>query len=533
MAKQSKQQSSVPQTSLFPFFQSFVNYANTGIWLAGVYFVLMLFVSLKYHIIGDYGVETDFYWSYVPQAKHILEGTIIVEDFHGPVYPIVLSLIARVTSDLFHAGVILSLLSASATLFFIFQILKKLFRADMALIGTTLIALNATFIQYSYTAGTDMLFNALVTGSVFFLLKDEERKWLNIALSALLAGIGYLTRYNGVFALVAAPAAILLANIYQLSWRERIRTSAFFAGIFLLVIAPWGLYCFIEKGSFFYNKNYLNIAYEMFAKGKIGWDQYWSVESQKFTSLRQVIFADPGLFISTVLRNIFEHGADDLGKLLGWQIGVFSLAGIALFVKERPTTRVLGYFIISILFFGVLLMVFYGERFSMFLLPFYVALALKTLTWQKLAQYRFWNRIHIGGLAGIILLIWTGYNSYQFNSMTIDSGPKEVIGIARWFEQNVGQKDSGKIIITRKPHIAYYLDMKMELFPYVNTYGELLAKMREVNASYLYFGLMEAGMRPQFRQLLDPRNAPPELRPLTYTVSPPAVLYKVELGAKQ
>ncbi len=533
MAKQPKQQSSVPQTSLFPFFQEFVQNAHAGIWLAGVYFFLMLFISLKYHIIGDYGVETDFYWSYVPQAKHILRGTLPIEDFHGPLYPIVLSLVALVTSDLFHAGMILSLLSASATLLFIFRILKKLFRADVALIGTIIVALNTTFIQYSYTAGTDMVFNALVTGSLFFLLKDDERTWVNIALSASLAGIGYLTRYNGVFALVAMPAAILLANMYQLTWRERARTAAFFVGIFLLVIAPWGIYCLIEKGSFFYNKNYLNIAYEMFAKGKMGWDQYWSVESQKFTSLRQVIFADPGLFIATVFRNMFDHGADDLGKLLGWQVGIFSLAGIALFVKERPTAQVAGYIIISVLFFGVLLLVFYGERFSMFLLPLYVALALKALTWQKLAHYRFWNRIHIGGVIGIVLVLWTGYNSYQFNSVTIDSGPKEVISIARWFEQNVGQKESGTIIITRKPHIAYYLDMKMELFPYVTTYEELLAKMREVNASYLYFGLMEAGMRPEFRQLLDPRNAPPELLPLTYTVSPPAVLYKIELGAKQ
>jgi hypothetical protein len=74
--------------------------------------------------------------------------------------------------------------------------------------------------------------------------------------------------------------------------------------------------------------------------------------------------------------------------------------------------------------------------------------------------------------------------------------------------------------------------MKMQLFPYVNSYEELLTEMRKVKASYLYFGLMEAGMRPQFQYLLDPRNAPPELRPLTFTAYPPAVLYKVELPIK-
>jgi hypothetical protein len=60
-----------------------------------------------------------------------------------------------------------------------------------------------------------------------------------------------------------------------------VKTSAIFLGAFLVFIAPWGINCLIQKGSFFYNRNYLNIAYEMFAKGKVGWDQYWYGESQR------------------------------------------------------------------------------------------------------------------------------------------------------------------------------------------------------------------------------------------------------------
>jgi len=29
--------------------------------------------------------------------------------------------------------------------------------------------------------------------------------------------------------------------------------------------------------------------------------------------------------------------------------------------------------------------------------------------------------------------------------------------------------EDGKIVLARKPHIAYYLDMKLEMFPYVNS----------------------------------------------------------------
>lgn len=523
-------QPSIPSTSLFPFFPEAVNHRFAGPVLAALYFVVMGFIALKYHVVGDYNVETDFYWSYVPQAKHILQGTIPIEDFHGPAYPVILALIGLFTRDLFHAGVVLSTLAAAAALFFIFGLFKKLFRADIALIGTLLVAVNTTFVQYSYTAGTDMFFLALALASTFFLFKDDELNRRSLIIAAILSGIAYLTRYNGIFIVPAVPAAILLANPFRQEMKERVRTSALFVGVFFLTIAPWGVYCLIEKGSFFYSKNYLNIAYEMFAKGRIGWDQYWSVEAKQFTSLTQVIFADPGLFLSTLFRNVIEHASSDLGKLLGWHIGIFSLGGIILFIREKPSVRVLSYFLLAFVFFGVLLLVFYGERFSLYLLPAYIALALRALTWQRLAEYRFWKTLQVGGLIGFVLLIWSGTNSLEFNRLTIDSGPQEVVVIGKWFEQNIGEGESGKVIIARKPHIAYYLDMQMQLFPYVETYAELVAEMKKTNASYLYFSVMEAGMRPQFRNLLDPRNAPPELRPLTYVAYPPAVLYKVQLG---
>ena len=532
MAKQTKQQTAL-QTTLFPFFPEYVNSRYAGLALAGFYFLLMLAVSLKYHVIGDYNVETDFYWSYVPQARHILEGVIPIEDFHGPVYPMVLALIALVTKDLFHAGVILSVLAASSSLYLIFEILKKLTKSDVALIGTLLVAANTTFVRYTYTAGTDMLFMAFITAATYFLLRDEQLNWRSIAFSAVFAALGYLTRYNGLSAAAGIPLAVVFANPFQQSWRDRFKTSGVFLGIFLVAIAPWGIFCLIQKGSFFYNRNYLNIAYEMYAKGKVGWDQYWYGEAQKFSSLSGVIFSDPGLFVTTLIRNLIDHALSDMGLLLGWQVGIFTLVGIAACFRFKPTAKALSYFIVGGAFFAVLLLVFYGERFSMLLLPIYVALALKTLTLPSFARHRFWKVMHAGGVIAVALLLWTGYSSLEFNRANIDSGPQEVVSIAGWFHQHFGDTEDGKIVLARKPHIAYYLDMKLEMFPYVNSYDELVAHLRKSNASYLYFGLMEAGMRPQFQKLLDPRSAPKELKPLTYMTNPPAVLYKVDLGAAQ
>lgn len=528
-----KQPRQIPSTSLFPFFTERVEHPYFGYMLAGTYFVVLAAINLKYHIVGDYGVETDFFWSYVPQAKHVLEGTLTIEDFHGPLYPIILALVGLVTKDFFHAGVLLATFAAATTLFFVFELFKRLFRADTALIAVLIVGANTTFVQYTYSAGTDMLFNAFVTGGAFFLFLDEERSWKTLSISTLFFALCYLTRYNGIFVLLGVPAAIVIGNHWHLDQKERWKMAAIFAGLFLGMIAPWGIYCWIEKGSFFYNRNYLNIAYEMFAKGRMGWDQYWSVESQKFTSLTQVIFTDPGLFISTLAANVAEHLVNDLDKLLGWHVAVFSVVGLVLSFKQRPGARLLGFGILSLAFFGVLLLVFYGERFSMFLLPFYIALALQPLVHPSLARMKLWNRIQVGALIAMGLVVWTGSKSYSFNKDNIRSGPQEMIAIADWCDRNLDNSERGKNIFARKPHIAYYLRMQMQGFPYVNTYPELVAAMKSQNASYVYFSLMEAAMRPQFQNLLDPKNAPKELQPVTFTAYPPAVLYKVRLDSLQ
>ncbi len=69
----------------------------------------------------------------------------------------------------------------------------------------------------------------------------------------------------------------------------------------------------------------------------------------------------------------------------------------------------------------------------------------------------------------------------------------------------------------------------MKYFPYVDTWEELKTELKKSNASYLYFGEYEAQMRPQFKELLNPQNAPEWLDPISYTVIPPSVLYKVNL----
>ena len=510
--------------SVFPFFKEYLEHRFSGIFIAGIYLFTLLYIGLRYHVVGDYHVETDFFQMYVPTAKDIIKGIWTIEDFRGPAYPAVLAIVELLVKDYFIAGIIISAFTASATLFFTFELLKKLFRYDIAFIVILLTAFNKTFVQYSYTAGTDMTFNCFAAATAYFILKDEKYSWVNIALASLSSALAYLTRYNGVFVIIAIPLIIVIFNIYKVEVKQRLIISGLFVLLFFVCIGPWGIYSLQEKGNFFYNKNYLNIAYEMFAKGRIGWDQYWNVEQTKYHSLRQVIFDDPSLFASTIGKNVFEHFSSDLELLVGWGIGSCFLAGIFGLFKIRPNARQSAFFTFGALMFLVLLIVFYSERFSMYLIPVYTTFAVVTLTWDRWRGVPFYN----GFIVAALLVVWTFVNSYDFNRTNIDSGPKEIKVIADWFNANVKDNDESKIIVCRKPHIAYYINKKMYYLPYVKTMTELEMETKKLHASYLFYGIYEANMRPEFQSLLNPNNAPLWLEPITYTINPPSVLYRVK-----
>jgi hypothetical protein len=525
-----KKQSARQQTaaakhiSIFPFMTKHLEHPFAGAVIAVSYCAVILWIGLTYHVVGDYNVETDFFQSYVPMAKDILRGIWTIEEFRGPGYPMVLALFGSVIGNFFTAGIVVSAVTASATLFFTFETLKRLFRADLAFIVVLLTGLNLTFVQYAYTAGTDMTFNCFTSAAVYFLMKSERFDPLSIILAALASALAYLTRYNGVFVLVAVPAIIIGFNIFELPMKKRLTVSAIFLAGFIFFISPWGMYCFNEKGSFFYNKNYLNIAYEMFAKGKMGWDQYWNVESTKYHSLVQVVMTDPGLFVSTVVGNIYEHLKNDLLQLIGLGTAVLFIVNAIGLWKNRPNRRQAAYFVFGALMFSVLLLVFYGERFSMFLIPVYASFALSSLLWERWKDVPFYNAFVIA----VVLVVWSGVTSYDFNKVNIDSGPKEIKVIADWFNANVKDTDESKIIVCRKPHIAFYTNKTMKYFPYVNSFEALEQEVKKLDATYFFYGIFEANMRPEFQRLLDPRNTPAWLEPITYTVNPPSVLYRVK-----
>lgn len=498
--------------------------------LSAVYTIILLWAAHVYHRVGDYGVETDFFWNYAPDARTIQSifkgegGSFPIDGFRGPMYALVLSLVAFIIQDFFAAGVIFGILCAGATLFLTHRLVLDFFGKVDALIVLLILATNSIFIQYSYSAGTDMFFNLVATLAVYAFLKvlnGDGWRWLLVA--SVASGVALLTRQNSLFLIAGFLLALFLLNPSKQPLKAQVLYALSLVGIVFALYAPYGIYTLQEKGKFFYSLNYLNIAKDLFGR-ETNWDTFWYGKSQSFNSLGDVILADPVKFVSNTLANIPSHFIGDLGELLSWLLGVFVIGGILAASLRRNLTRVqVAYFIFAALNFGVLLLTFYGARFSLNLIAPYAVLLVLFFKWDavpKVAHY-----------ALPIALAIVLFQSVQFHRKNIDSGPQEMLAIREKFLEITGRNPNtqfNEIIITRKPHSAYYLNLQMGGFPMAETYEDLIAESRKLGASYLFYSYFEANLRPQFRFLFNVKVPPPELEPILTLTNPPAVLYRIK-----
>lgn len=194
---------------------------------------------------GAFGVETDFYGCYAPQAKALLEhGTIPLDHFRGPLYPTLLALtVAATPFDFFQSAFLINLLCL-AGLFFLTANLVPNSTLPLWFVFTAPPLLFA-LVQ----AGTDPLFLLLTTACTIYLLKGQSN------LAGIAVSLALLTRTNGIA--LMAPL-LLFGRPRAILWPA-------------CAILGWGTYTFFQTGDFFHNLNFLNTA----ALGSANLDLFW------------------------------------------------------------------------------------------------------------------------------------------------------------------------------------------------------------------------------------------------------------------
>lgn len=459
-----------------------------------LFFVVMILVVIFNRPIGDYGVETDFYSAYVNQAKELLNGNLIIDDYRGPFYQIVLAVFGILFNyDFFLAGKILNVTCAGIALVFIFKLIERISNSEIAIFAGLFVAVNLNFIRYSYMPGTDMLFMMLYISALYFILKSSHGTSKDLLLAGVFTSLAYLTRYTGI-SLILFALIFFVFQFIKGKKNDKLNLSGkklfmFMFPLFVL-LGSWSVYSHLQTGEFFHNKNYLNTAMTIHKPDEISKDEWTLKYQSEFGSMYEVVTRDLSKFLGRVfVENLPGYFYKDLTRLFPRIIGLLAGLGLLLFLGSllKKKDSEIGYFLASFLFYCQLLLIFYSERFSLPLVPFYSFMIVSLFSYQIFQSINIGNKsIRIFGIVLASLLIYNFVSSYSIVKKEINEGPVEILQIKKDIEQKYNVQLQGKSVMARKPHIAYYLNMEYHVTPYVESYPELLKVLKDSRVSYYF-----------------------------------------------
>ena len=344
-------------------------------WTRWVAYALIAFFTIYWgvqaftlHRLGNYAVETDFYWKYGPAARDLKHGAIDIANYDskGWGFPAAVTAVSFFGFETFRAAQTVALLSAAISLLLLYRLHRRLFGPGIALAGLLLVAGNRIFLANTYEVGTDMFFLAVTLGSIYLLLRSEQPGWRAVLVSGLLGGWAFSTRYNGLILWPGALALFLLLRVPPGTRGEQLRRAALWSGGFLIAALPWLWINAAHTGNPLTNSNYVNVGYSVYGEGN--WEKFFYGGGRKIQSFADVVMLDPGRFAGAMVRNVVEHLLRDLFELLSPPWGVLAILGALLMLADRPGRRVAGYLMFGALGFLSLVPVFYGARFSLCLL---------------------------------------------------------------------------------------------------------------------------------------------------------------------
>jgi hypothetical protein len=502
-------------------------------------FICLVFLSLtlyaaKQHPYGTYTVETDFYQYYAPDAERLAQGEFPQDTYRGPGYAFTLALVSKLTGDVFVSGKLISAFSATLIGFLTFLLFARLFGYAAGIAAQLLVMVSPQFATYAVIATTDIFFLMLCMAAIVVFMDDRLAPRWRIVGSAVLTSFAYLTRYNGLFLLAMFFAAILLLNLFEVGWRQRLRQSAIFLGVFLLVASPWLYTNYRHQGSPLYNTNHLNIATEFYpdlANGSVFQEGTRGL-SEKFRSLGEVLRYDPKRIAAHYPENLSEGLKKSVNTdLVDYRIGWLALVGLGLALWRQRSKAVLLILGSGVLSFLLLALTHWETRYYFYVMVLYAGFAgfalFRPLEWLRQKprfRHTAWLLLPSGLL--VLLLFYSFTASRKELNKFLSSHPTEIIA-ARDYVQS--QDVSHPRIVARKPHLAYMSRGEWLFIPQVKSLDELKEWLHNNPADYLAYGVRELQARPELASLKDPAKAPAWLRPVWTNDKPALVLYKPQL----
>jgi hypothetical protein len=459
--------------------------------------------------------NSDFYGTYAPDAERIEAGIFPTSRFQGPGYPLALALIRPLAGDLFTAGKAISVLSAALAGFLAFVLFRDPWGDVVGLGALLLLISNPVFARLAVEPVTDMPFLMLCMAAEAVFLAPRFRVPWRVGGAAALASIAFLTRYNGVFLVVAFALSMTLLNLFETSWPERFRLLALFTLVSLSVAAPWLYANDRHRGSPLYNENYLNIATTFYGQSSADGTSGDGTQAMavRFHSFRDVVAYDPIRLLTRYPVSLARNLVRSFGS---WPMGIASVMGLVIAWTQAPPRRVLSLGVAVVLFYLLMALNHFEARYYLFATAVYAALsalALQTIvSWLATRLDLRPKTATTAAVAALILAAAVGASGAArlLNRMYAEE-PREIFGACAYLRDR-GIRDSP--ILAYKPHVAFVCGQEAVYLPPLESEVDMERWILGSRARFLAIGPDEIRRRPQIASWHDPARAPAWLRPV-------------------
>jgi hypothetical protein len=472
-------------------------------------------LAFRFHPVGDYFTESDFYGAYAVGAAGLQHGRFEAWRYgvYGPVYELLLALFGAFTPELFSAARLLSIVAAVGVLAAAAWMARRRFGAAAAFWLVALIAVEPTFVRYGYSATSDMAGFALWTGAAALLLEGGGAA-ATLAAGAL-AGLAALTRYNLAVLLPAGLVVLALAR----QRGERKRALVRFSAAFAIAVLPFTLWATLQghpPGAVLLQDAgfYLTDAPQVALEQRVAHPDGVSTPSTH---------AGIGQVVTRAMSGLPLHVGADARVLLGFPVTALVVLGLAWATLRKRVAPLLGPAILALAALVAVAPIFYTERYSMVVLPLALLPAAVLLGGEPGAP----PNALVRALLGVATLALTLRACVALQRQEYASIPVEALGSGRMLRAIA---TPGERVLARKAHVAWVAGLEPVLFPDCPSLDSLASFCRQQRVHYLYYSWFEARLRPRFRYLLDTTATVPGLKALAATADKPSATYEIGPG---
>jgi hypothetical protein len=338
----------------------------------------------------------------------------------------------------------------------------------------------------------------------------------------ILGGLAYLTRYNGIFLMVAGVVAICLFDYFSIRWGERLISSALLIGVFLVTASPWLLANYINRGSPFYNANHLNIATEFYPElvaGGSNQDATRPLENV-FSSLTEVLRYDPVRMLSHYPVNLLQSLVETTyGTLMSPLVAWASFVGIVIALWKKRSKEIQFVLIAGLFYFLLMGLIHWETRYYFFVMTLCSGFAVFALA--SLARTRALTIV----AASLFAIMWlSSFNMARKDlSKFLSEQPVEILAARDYLKQ---QGITNARIVARKPHLSFVAGQQWVFFPQVKSVDELGTWLQENPADFVVISTIEIKRRRELSSLKDSHKAPSWLIPAWKHDNPLLILYR-------